>query len=534
MCLSLFLVPFLAATRKSRRILGLPEPLWWVSAGFAWTFFWVGFPNPSLATGSGERVVRGCLTQDAEQGPRMEWVVLAAEIDGSSHGTVRIGIPGSRLAESLGQGDCLTVTATLGPYPGESSVHMFGNGFLPIDLEGILRPWDRLSVSKARTSGITMDRLFSGARKTLSGRFERLFSPDVAGTLSAMVLSDTSRLSPELTQTFRSSGVFHLLSVSGEHMALLGTFVTGVVFLLLGLVPDVTLRQVYVRVPVGGILGILVLLVMGLYLGLIGAPLPAQRAFLGLALFFVARTVRPAWSWNDVFGLSVLVLMCADPLAPLSLSFDLSLSALMGLVFYLDRTSRAKAESGGEEYQGNRERFREAFRAGVFITATTSPLLWLCFRQFDWVGIVSNGIVVPLAGDILLPAGFVYAGILGFFPHGWILPTEILEALGRSVLGLVTFFSRLPHGQIPMPALSPAAFITLWGAIGSLLGRNASVKQGTVLLSATAILVLVALTEGQPKSLVPDRALGPGVQAKWIPSYDVRTEANNVKWMLGI
>lgn len=463
----------------------------------------------------------------------MEWVVLGAEIDGTSHGTVRIGIPRSRLAEDLVRGDCLTVTATLGPYPGARNAGpIFGDGFLPIDLEGVLRPWDRLSVFKVRSPGTTIDSLFSGARNTLSERFGHLFSPDVAGTLSAMILSDTSRLSPELTQTFRSSGVFHLLSVSGEHMALLGTFVSGVFFLLLRVLPCSVLRQAYVRLPAGKIAGILVLAVMALYLGLIGAPLPAQRAFLGLSLLFFARTFRPAWSWNDVFGLSVLVLLCADPRAPLSLSFDLSLSALLGLVFYLDRSAPVEDGPGGEQTEGNRNRFREAFRAGAFITATTSPLLWLCFRQFDWVGIVSNGIVVPLAGDVLLPAGFVYAGILGLFPHGWALPTEILETLAHSVLGLVTFFSRFPHGQVPMPALPPAAFITLCGAVGSFLARKGNLKRGTVLLSATAILVLIATIGGRPGPLVPSRALGPGAQGSEVLLYDIKAEANNVKWML--
>jgi competence protein ComEC len=465
----------------------------------------------------------------------MDWAVLSGDIDGVWHATVRVGIPRSRLAKNLRKGDCVRFTGVLVPYPGSPAAgRIFGGAFRPIDLDAVLGPWDPLAVVPSRADKRILDAAFSGIRSSLSERFGRIFSPDVSGTLSAMVLSDTSRLSPDLVRTYQTSGVYHLLSVSGEHMALLGAFVAGSVSILAGLLPYGLLRQAYVRVPVPTVLGILSLAVMGFYLILIGAPLPAQRAFLGLAVLTAARGIAPSWTWKDALGFSVLVLLVVDPEAPLSLSFDLSLSALLGLAVFLDRADNGEGNArAGPLRKGIGARALEVLLGGAYITLATAPLLWLCFRLFDWVGIVSNGIVVPLAGDVLLPAGFVYAGVLWAFPQGWSLPNAILETIGQSVLGLVTAFSRFPHGQIPMPHLPPAAFLALSGAVHLWLTRGGRSRPGAALAALAAVLVLSAAVHGLGERDVPSRALAIGGPGVGFLSYDGPSEAKNLEWFLG-
>ncbi len=519
-------------------------PLPWAVAGFFWGVLSAGLLWGVSSSWQGERSFRGCLSSDSQSGRKIRWVEMTAELDASRRLPVRLGIPVTRIPRSLRAGDCLSGTVTLSSYPDAwERTHLFGSAFRPLLLEGVLSPWDRLRITHPVHAPVFLLPRFQAFDDRIRNRFLSLFRPDVASVLLAMVLSDTSHLSPGLDQEFQKSGVYHLLSVSGEHMALLAVFLSGTLFLTLRLLPYPLLRAWYARFPVSLLLGVCVVPVMGCYLLLIGSPLPALRAMEGFVLVLVARAMGFRWSWEDLLGLSVIGLSILNPQCPLSLSLDLSLSALFGVAIFLRMGKRYGGESSlpGADGVG----VREAVLLGGLITMTTLPLLWLAYRQLDWIGIVSNGIIVPVAGDLLLPAGFLYALVLIVCPAGWAPATFALEKLGESVVGLVSFFSRIPYGQIALPGLSPGGFVVLLALImGGLTvmagGRDGAVRR-TLLPMAVAVVVFSSLLfwgsgPGQPNAgMLPERSIQESsspdrmARVRWLPEQEER----NWQWVLG-
>lgn len=154
----------------------------------------------------------------------------------------------------------------------------------------------------------------------LRGRVERAFraaGPDTIGKAltRALVLGDASAFPLEHKRGLRVTGLYHLLSVSGIHVAL----VAGAVWLLAGWLPR------WLRL-------LLMLAAIGLYLMLVG-PLPAlvRAAVMGFLAVTALLVERPPAAVNAL-GWAVIVLVLERPDVVLSVSFQLTVAATAGLL----------------------------------------------------------------------------------------------------------------------------------------------------------------------------------------------------------
>ena len=167
------------------------------------------------------------------------------------------------------------------------------------------------------------DRLdaLSGALRRRVDRAFREAGPESAGERQgkalarALVLGDASGLPLAWKRGLRLTGIYHLMSVSGLHVAL----VAGAVFLLGAWLPR-SLRLV------------LMLVAIGLYLLLVG-PQPAlvRSAVMGLLAVLALLAERPPAAANAL-GWAVLLLVLWDPRVVQDPSFQLTVAATAGLL----------------------------------------------------------------------------------------------------------------------------------------------------------------------------------------------------------
>lgn len=131
----------------------------------------------------------------------------------------------------------------------------------------------------------------------------------------ALVLGDATGLPLGWKRGLRLTGTYHLMSVSGLHVAL----VAGTVWLLGGWLPR-SLRL------------LLMLLAIGLYLLLVG-PLPAlvRSAVMGLLAVLALLIERPPAAANAL-GWAVLLLVLEDPRVVQNPGFQLTVAATAGLL----------------------------------------------------------------------------------------------------------------------------------------------------------------------------------------------------------
>lgn len=193
-------------------------------------------------------------------------------------------------------------------------------------LSGLLRPSDEPGVSAvlARRGEVEVLQrprpwwrgaqvVRSSLRRSVAGH-----SPAASALVPALVVGDDNGLDPRLAAEFRTTGLTHLLAVSGTNLTLLVGFA-----LLVARWVGVRGRGLYL-VSVLGILGFLLLAR--------AEPSVLRAAAMG-SVALLALGQRGRARGGRALGVAVLILLLFDPLIARSLGFALSVTATAGIVY---------------------------------------------------------------------------------------------------------------------------------------------------------------------------------------------------------
>ena len=223
-----------------------------------------------------------------------------------------------------------------------------------------------------------------GVADALRRRLQRSVARGLTGyraaVLEGVVLGEDSGLSDELRRRFRSSGLYHLLAVSGQNVAL----VAGSVLLLVWLVG---LPRLFGQVAaLAAICG---------YVLAVGAQPSVIRAGVAGALGSLAwLTARAADRWHLLF-LGAIVLLAWNPYTLLDAGFQFSFAAVLAIFVLVPRF----------------ERFLEGYPLGrslrlvVAISAAcglvTAPIAWLQFHSVQLLTVPANALAAPVVAPLL-------------------------------------------------------------------------------------------------------------------------------------
>ena len=176
---------------------------------------------------------------------------------------------------------------------------------------------------------------------------------------------------------YRDAGLAHLLAVSGLHVGLLAAMV-GAAFFWTG-------RERRGRVVRGGAQ----LAAVWLFALVTGLAPSTLRAALMFSMFIVnsmaARRVVPL----NLLALAAIVMLCADPLLLYDVGWQLSFSAVAGILLAQPAISALRTPVG------------QAAAVSTAATLATMPVVVATFHRLPLYFLVANVVVVPAAGVIL-------------------------------------------------------------------------------------------------------------------------------------
>ena len=154
-------------------------------------------------------------------------------------------------------------------------------------------------------------------RTQLLAKLRVTFSVDTAGLIEAAYLGNRFDLTKDVADRFRENGAFHILVISGFHIAVLGL----AFFWLTSKLTSRPLLQYLIPV-----------LSLWLYSFAVGAGVPVLRAAIVLTLMSFARIVhRKAASLNSL-GFAALVLLLVQPAAIFDASFQLTVLSVLSIL----------------------------------------------------------------------------------------------------------------------------------------------------------------------------------------------------------
>lgn len=261
-------------------------------------------------------------------------------------------------------------------------------------------------------------------RDRIAERSRRLFGAR-APLVDALVIARRSELDAALRERYTRSGLAHLLSISGLHVAFFAAW----------------LNVLLVRMRLGPrarfMAGTVVMLA---YVWLLGFPAPATRSAAMLALLDVARLRQRTPSPRGLVAVTALCVMLGDPWAVQSVGAWLSVAAV-GAVIWAGRAT--------EHYP----KVVRLLAPAAAATLLTAPITAYSFGTVAPIGVLANLAAIPLAG--LAVPGLMAALLLSssWLAAGAGLCLALLDLVAKSA-------AALPGGHFVMIAGPRAA--ALW------------------------------------------------------------------------
>ncbi len=296
-------------------------------------------------------------------------------------------------------------------------------------------------------------------RRQARAAIEQLASDRVRHVANALLLGDGASIPPDLRQRYARAGGAHLLAISGLHIGLLAAATYLLCRALLARSESVLLRWNVPKLATAACLPLVLA-----YAAVAGGSAATVRATVMAALFLSGLILDRARHWPTAVAAAAALVCIGSPGAAEEASFQLSFAAVIGILVAGGRVLAAYDSWAERSFLHLRRptahrvlRWTLATQtASLVALAATAPLTLHHFQQLSLVGLVSNPVVVPLAGF-----GGVGIGLAG------VLLTPLLPGAGAVLLGvaclcleaadlLIGWFAGFPGAALRLP--TPSAF----------------------------------------------------------------------------
>ena len=310
--------------------------------------------------------------------------------------------------------------------------------------------------------------IVNGLRDAIDGRIRQALSGDARAIASALLTGKRDAISAPVNDAMYVSGLGHVLSISGYHMAVVAGVVFFVVRALLALWPPLAAGFAIKKWA-----AVVALCAAAFYLILSGSEVATQRSFLMTAVVLIGIMVdRRAITFRTLAVAAMAVLLIA-PEAVVHPSFQMSFAATLALVALVERgmpLMLASADNSSVERAalgGGRE-IAMLILASLIAGFATAPYAAFHFHRAAPYGAIANLLAMPVVS-------------------AWVMPTGLL-GLVAIPFGFDGVFWRLMEGGIGWMIAVAQWVASLPGSVG----RIAAFGTGPLLV-ATAGIVLLGL-----------------------------------------
>lgn len=383
----------------------------------------------------------------------------------------RVSIPQEGAPEGLAVGASIQVRARLAPPPPMAlpASHDFGRDFW---FKGIgatgraLGPIKVLQPVEASGLDATRNRLGEHIRERL---------PGPSGTIAtALATGDQNAVGKEDADAMRRSGLAHLLSVSGLHIAA----VVGAAMLLtmkvLALSERLALRWnlVLVAAGVGAATGIAYTLLTGAQVPTVRSCIAALLVLAGLALGRDAISIR-------LIAVGALLVLLFRPEALAGASFQFSFAAVTAIVALHALPAARQLFNRREEGIGMRvlRALGSMVATGLAVEAALIPFALYHFHKAGLYGVAANIVAIPMTTFIIMPleAAALLLDAVGLgAPLWWLtgLAVDLLLSLAHAVAdarGAVAMLAAMPSWAFGI-IVAGVLWLCLWNTSARLAG----------------------------------------------------------------
>jgi competence protein ComEC len=357
-------------------------------------------------------------------------------------------------------------------------------------------------------------------------------SKEDAEMLSAMIAGDRTYLNRTMRVGFERTGSFHMLVVSGFHLAI----VAGGLFWIAS-------RLRLPRLPA-------TLITLGaslLYALFTGFATPVQRSFWMIALYLVGRLFYRERRPLNVIGFAALCLLTVSPRSLFDSSFQMTLLAVVSIAGiavplleasvhpYLSAACNLRLVAMDVKLPPKLAAFR------VYLRMIAGRLRWIANRFIAWMAfpwvvrfsiriielvvvsiVVELAMALPMAIDfhritvlalpvnlfilpllaVLMPAALLMVALVLIWPAAAVAPAVLVAWVLHAGVGLVHLFGSIRLGDLRVPSPLPVQSAAFWLLLASTLAlAHFGVERPWLRRSAWLALLLAASCAVLPRHI---------------------------------
>lgn len=280
-------------------------------------------------------------------------------------------------------------------------------------------------------------------------------SDQAYGLLAALLTGYGDELDATMRSDFRTTGIAHILALSGFHV---GIIVMLVSLILFPLAAWPSMRQMRILLSV---------LLVWAYAAFIGFPESVVRASVMLTVFSLGRIFgRESNSYNSLC-VAVLIILAIWPFSLFSAGLQLSVCAVLGILAFSDRLN---------PIDPRRHRLYVLamyFTVPVAAILGTLPVTAYTFHYLPTFFLPANLFISLLLAPLML--GGIFILTLAWLGIVWTLPCDIMNWLIRAISRVVDAMAALPGSQVEVyPTAMQAIFLAVAVILLGIFAHSAS------------------------------------------------------------
>lgn len=310
--------------------------------------------------------------------------------------------------------------------------------------------------------------------------------------LAGVAMGARGDVPPELDARWRTVGIYHVLSVSGLHLAV----VAGLAFSLL--------RRLFAASPLGARTrparwaAVPALAIAVAYTMVTGAQLATVRALVVIALVLAGRALDRPLRLVDALGAAAVLVLAWRPIDLHDPSFQLSFVAALVL---------ARIPHDDDPLAPRPTRLARVLRwarrgiaSSIWVSIATAPITAYHFHQIQPGGIVGNLVLTPVVELVSLPLALAGVAIGELVP----VAGDALVSVAAALLHAVDVVAGLLAHAVPVATVGVASASTMAALAGLALYLAGRTRRGWRDLAAwtlTLVLWASARSPAPPGSL---------------------------------
>ncbi|MBD3225038.1 MAG: DNA internalization-related competence protein ComEC/Rec2 [Caldithrix sp.] len=315
-------------------------------------------------------------------------------------------------------------------------------------------------------------------RRYIEQTIAKYFVSPTSDVIRALILGQRQDLDEHIVDTFKRTGIVHVLAISGLHVG----FIILIFMMLFSF-----LRVSYTW---------RILLTLGclfIFVAIVNFKPPVVRASLMAALYFTGQIFQRKTSPLNIIAAAGLILLIIEPQQLFQPGFQFSFAAVFSIIYGYPKIDKLFPSLPHRLTlaRGLNAWVRQPFLVSAAAVLGTLPLTWYYYGVLQIGALLVNIFIIPLIGGfVILTLLFLLVSLSGFFAiNGLAL---LLHLYYAAILHIIHYFSKIPFVQIALPPPQLGEFLLIILII--LLFFNAHLRIDRIWLSGSLILLFVLTT----------------------------------------